>query len=262
MRALIDADIVAFRCAATAEGLDVNIALARTNDLVDKIINDVGADNYTLYLTGRGNFRKELYPEYKAHRTKPPPQHLQACREYLQMMWQAVETSGCEADDALGVEQVSSISAEGDDPERPVELRTIICSIDKDLLQIPGRHFNFVKGVQQEVTLMRGLREFYSQMLIGDVSDNVKGIYGIGPKKAQAMLEGYEDEQGMFDAVRAAYNNDNQFLLTGKLLWIWRKENDIWNPSNLMGDTQLDLETLHESMPSTVGETIQSTEPI
>lgn len=259
MIALIDADIVAFRCAATAEGLDEKIAVARTNDLIETILRDTETDNPILYLTGKNNFRKEIFPEYKANRTKPAPEHLQACRQYLIDVWQAVVTDGCEADDALGVKQVGFTVENPYDPDAPVDLQSIICSIDKDLLQIPGRHYNFVKQEFQEVSWLRGIREFYTQMLVGDTADNVKGVKGIGPKKAQAYLEGYENEQEMFDAVRAAYNNDNQFLLNGKLLWIWRKENDVWNPSELMGNMKLDEEVKHESMPSMVAENTQST---
>ncbi len=248
---------MAFRCAATAEGLDEKIAVARTNDLVEKILSDLSLSNYALYLTGKNNFRKVIYPEYKAHRTKPAPEHLKACRQYLIDVWQARVVDGCEADDALGVAQTTEVIL--DNPEAPFSFRTIICSIDKDLLQIPGLHYNFVKSIQQEVTLFRGLKEFYTQMLVGDVSDNVPGVRGIGPKKAFAMLDGYETEQEMFDAVRAAYNNDNNFLLTGKLLWIWREENDIWNPSHLMDTTLLEEEIPFESTHSMEEEITPST---
>lgn len=246
MQALIDGDIVAFRCAATAEGLDEWIAIARTNDLIEQIIGEIKATGSTVYLTGKNNFRRQIYPEYKAHRVKPPPQHLEACRQYLIKEWKAIVADGCEADDMLGVQQMSLMD-NGDDPEVPFDLRSYICSIDKDLLQIPGKHYNFVKKEIQEVTYMRGLREFYLQLLTGDRADNVFGIRGIGPKKAEALLEGYETEQELFDAVRAQYNNDNQFLMNGKLLWIWRKENDIWNPSHLTENTPLVLDQELES---------------
>ena len=121
--------------------------------------------------------------------------------------------NGQEADDALGIAQTED---------------TIICSIDKDLLMIPGRHYNFVKDEFQEVTNDSGMRHFYMQCLTGDRSDNIKGIEQIGPKKAEKILTGCITEQELFNAVREAYSNDAEFLMNGRVLWIRRKENEDW----------------------------------
>jgi DNA polymerase-1 len=214
MKALIDADIVAYRVACTLEDDDAeDFVYARAEDLIDQILVNTEATEYRLFLTGKNNFRYTIYPEYKAHRPKEKPFWLEKCRQYLIATFNAEVIDGQEADDALGIAQTED---------------TIICSIDKDLLMIPGRHYNFVKDEFQEVTNDSGMFHFYMQCLTGDRSDNIKGIEKIGPKKAEKILAGCVTEQEMFNAVREAYSNDEEFLMNGRVLWIRRKENEDW----------------------------------
>ena len=70
MIALIDMDLVCFRCAASAEEDDLGIAIYRMNELLDQILEKTGATEYRAFLTGEDNFRKQIYPEYKANRTQ------------------------------------------------------------------------------------------------------------------------------------------------------------------------------------------------
>lgn len=214
MKALIDADIVAYRVACTLEDDDAeDFVYARAEDLIDNILVNTEATEYRLFLSGKNNFRYTIYPEYKAHRPKEKPFWLEKCRQYLIATFNAEVVDGQEADDALGIAQTED---------------TIICSIDKDLLMIPGRHYNFVKDEFQEVTNDSGMRHFYMQCLTGDRSDNIKGIEQIGPKKAEKILTGCITEQELFNAVREAYSNDAEFLMNGRVLWIRRKENEDW----------------------------------
>ena len=214
MKALIDADIVAYRVACTLQEDDAeDFVFARAEDLVDQILVNTEATEYRLFLTGKNNFRYTIYPEYKAHRPTEKPFWLEKCREYLVATFNAEIVNGQEADDALGIAQTED---------------TIICSIDKDLLMIPGRHYNFVKDEFITVTPDSGMRHFYMQCLTGDRSDNIKGIEKIGPKKAEKILAGCVTEQEMFNAVREAYSNDEEFLMNGRVLWIRRKENEDW----------------------------------
>ena len=214
MKALIDADIVAYRVACTLEDDDAeDFVYARAEDLIDNILVNTEATEYRLFLSGKNNFRYTIYPEYKAHRPKEKPFWLEKCRQYLIATFNAEVVDGQEADDALGIAQTED---------------TIICSIDKDLLMIPGRHYNFVKDEFQKVTNDSGMRHFYMQCLTGDRSDNIKGIEQIGPKKAEKILTGCITEQELFNAVREAYSNDAEFLMNGRVLWIRRKENEDW----------------------------------
>ena len=214
MLALIDSDIVCYRCAASAEEDEEWIATARTDRLVEDILTGINAEEYKLFLSGSSNFRKEIYPEYKANRKQPKPKHLEACRRYLLEYWEASLVDGYEADDALGMNQTGE---------------TVICSIDKDLKMIPGMHYDFVKKELSVVTPDAAMRTFYTQLLTGDSGDNIKGCPGIGKVKARLILDGCETDQQMFEACQTTYNDDEALLFNAKLIWIWRKANDIWS---------------------------------
>lgn len=226
MLALVDGDIVAYRCAASAENDPPEVAIWRARDMMELMLAATQATEYQVWLSDKkeNNFRYAIYPQYKANRTQPPPKHLQTVKEFLIADWQANVSTGQEADDSLGIEQMKGFF----DDEKPHILNTIICSIDKDLLQIPGRHYNFVKNEFQEVTPLEGLKQFYRQLLIGDVSDNIFGIYGIGKAKAGYYINHLEKESHMFQVVRELYNDDARLLMNGKVLWIRQQQEQLW----------------------------------
>lgn len=208
--ALIDGDIVAFRCAASAETEEQWIALHRTDQLIQEILDAVGASHYRVFISGDKNFRKEIDPEYKANRKdRIKPVHLDACKEFLVTQHKAEKCDEIEADDMLGINQ------EGE--------TTIICSIDKDLLQIPGRHYRFVRKEFVNVTDEDGARSFYLSSLVGDTSDNIFGVYGVGKVKGTRALEGCTSAYDMYQVCREFYNDDERFHRNLSLLWILRK---------------------------------------
>lgn len=211
--ALLDGDILAYRCAASVEPTKSkerepdDLAILRLDELMYRVLSDVQTEEYKLFLSGGENFRKTLYPEYKANRKQPAPRMLGECQEFLFKEWEAIMTHGYEVDDAIGMNH---------HPET-----TIVVSIDKDLKQLPGEHYNFVKYEFEIVDEETAERNFWTQMLVGDASDNIKGIDGIGPVKAKRILDG-KDVTQMYDTVKEIYNDDEQFLLNFRLLRILR----------------------------------------
>lgn len=218
MKALVDGDIVAYRCAASADTEeDVSVALIRTDALMKEILEAVGADTYTVFLSGAKelNFRYNVDPMYKANRVSTvKPIYLESCKEFLVTNWEAVRCHGYEADDGMGVAQ---------------DANSVICSIDKDMLQVSGLHYNFVKKVFTNVLPEEGLKSFYIQTLVGDTSDNVMGVKGIGPVKAHKLLDPLLPEE-YYEACKALYDSEERFHNNCKLLYIWREFNDIWKP--------------------------------
>ena len=221
--ALVDGDIVAYRCAAASEREDLEVALFRTNDLMDRIIHETGSDSYQVFLTGSNNFRYNYNPEYKANRKDTVrPQWLQQVREHLVVNWKATVEDEQEADDALGIYQMANKD-------------TIICSIDKDLLMIPGEHYDFVKGIRRDQFTIPAIRHFYYQLIMGDRTDNIFGFDGKARQSVPKFLEpvlaelsSYDDELDMFSFVRGLYNDDDRLLMNGICLWIRRNEEEIW----------------------------------
>lgn len=216
MKALIDGDIVTFSCAVYNEDYGWDAARSDIDDMMKRILETTGATDYTAYITGSNNFRYTVDPEYKANRKgKPDPRYRQDANAYLVTEYGAIVTDGIEADDALG------IAATGNSD-------SIICSIDKDLLMIPGDHYNWRKNEFTFVTPLDGLRSFYRSFLIGDVADNITGVRGLGPVKSARLINDLEDEVDMFSTVQVLYNDDARLLKNGRLLYIHRRENDDW----------------------------------
>lgn len=237
MISLIDGDLISFRCAASAEEEPESIALLRTDKLIRDILEATKAESYQCFLTGSNNFRKEINPEYKANRKdKPLPKHLNACREFLVVEWKSKVTDGIEADDALGIQQelYNRVNHSMLLENQLVGCKqTVICSLDKDLLQIPGMHYQWPiynrEGMFHNVLYLDGLKHFYKQMLIGDVSDNIKGVDGIGKVKASKLVDNCETEEEMMEIVCGLYKDPDRFQINADCLWIMRNENEQWS---------------------------------
>lgn len=212
--ALIDGDILAHSCG----WLDVDSSIAKSifKHKLNKIVENVGCSDYQLFLSPSITFRHSLSPDYKANRITKRPPNIEVLKEYMIKHYGAIMGKNCEADDLLGCNQ--------DD-------NSIICSLDKDLLQISGKHYRWpiyrkdeIVSQEQFITIEEeeGLRWFYQQMLIGDTSDNIKGVDKIGPQKAQAIIDECKDEHEMINITKEMYNDDFRWATNADLLWIWR----------------------------------------
>ena len=247
MIALVDGqgDLIAYRCAASCQkqGVvveDFGIACARADNLIMNIEDAVGAaGDHKIFLSGGENFRKKIYPDYKANRKEQErPQYLEPLREWLVTEWGAKVTDGIEADDAMGIAQTSAGHA-----------KTIICSLDKDMRQVPGWHYSWeIQGTGSTgnkwtkeankifVTEIGGLFSFYWQLVMGDRADNVPGFDGKMRATVPKFLNSaYEDmieldsEHDLFQYVLNLYQDDYETMIrNGRCLWIQREENDDW----------------------------------
>ena len=226
MKVLIDADIVAYRCASAAE----NESLINAQRNIDRMVSDIftGADHgdrfykeASLHLTGSNNFRNEIAVTavYKGNRSnKPKPKHLKALRKHLVDEWSAVIAEGQEADDAITIEATA------------LNGKCIIASLDKDFKQFSGWHYNFIKRQHFFVTPYAGMKFFYTQILMGDSADNIKGLFRVGPKKAEQMLKGCKTENDMYNVCLNAYESPERVLENARLLWLRRHLNEMWSP--------------------------------
>lgn len=236
MKVLLDGDIIVYRIGWTTEAEPEPIVRYRVDELISRIMETTGGTDLRCFLSDstEHNFRTRIYPEYKAHRTQPKPEHYNYLREYLICDYGAKLVVGAEADDGIGI-----ASNEG----------TIIASIDKDLDQIPGTHFNFVRNVIYDVLPGEAIHNFYKQLLTGDVSDNIRGVSGIGEKKATKLLAKTREplHEDCFSQVLQAYEKWlkkeweqwtefeikqmlNIILLNGRLLKIKRSEDEpLWS---------------------------------
>ncbi|MHA0985226.1 DNA polymerase I [Kosakonia cowanii] len=149
-------------------------------------------------------FRDELFEHYKSHRP-PMPDDLRAQIEPLHAMVKAMglpllAVSGVEADDVIG-----TLACEADKKGRPV----LISTGDKDMAQLVTPNVtlintmsNTILGPEEVVTKYGVPPELIIDFLalMGDSSDNIPGVPGVGEKTAQALLQGL----GGLDSLYAA----------------------------------------------------------
>lgn len=228
--ALLDGDIFCYRAGYSVEKdgepqEPLGIAISRMDTAIWACLEEVEAKGWQIFLTASNNFRKEVYPGYKANRTQAKPVYLDDLRNHIITKYGGAIADGMEADDYLAIYHVLN-------PDH-----TVICTIDKDLKQVAGNHYNFVKKEFAVVTELEGLRTFYTQFLVGDAADNIIGIAGLGPVKAGKLLASCETEQEMFDIVRFKYDDDTRMRMNGICLWMKRTLDDDWGIhfDNLIG---------------------------
>lgn len=194
---------------------------------LENILEATKATSHSVYIKGKGNFREEVAKTrgYKANRdVTHRPRYEKQIREYMKTYWEAEEVDGIEVDDQVAIEFLR-------DPAR-----SILCTMDKDLDQIPGLHYNYAKGELYTVAEDEACRNFYIQLLAGDSSDNIQGVEGIGKAIAAKLLADCHTPQSMFSVVSKEYNRvygdrgQEMLIEMATLLHILRKEGDRWSP--------------------------------
>lgn len=159
---------------------------------IQSILRATKADDYTIYLSGKDNFREKLAftRKYKGNRDPShKPAQYNEIKQYLIDTWQAVVVNGMEADDAMGIEQYRGHCSEEPDTD------CVICTLDKDLNMIPGMHYNWRKADMYYVDDEQARYNFYKQLLTGDPVDNIQGVPKIGEKTAEKLLKGKTAEE-------------------------------------------------------------------
>jgi DNA polymerase I len=151
-------------------------------------------------------FRHELYPQYKANR-KEMPEDLAVQLPYLFQLFDAfgiptLKTPGVEADDIIGT-LVKKFGSQGTE--------CFIVSGDKDFLQLVNSHISLYspkKGGKVVITTGTGILDKFGchpeqvidiLALIGDSSDNVPGVPGIGEKGAAKLINKYGSLDGIYE---------------------------------------------------------------
>jgi len=146
------------------------------------IARRVESKNYKTYLTGKGNYREELATilKYKGGRDQEKPYWFYTVRAHAESLG-AIVVNGAEADDACSVVAYRGFLANKKNPT------TVCVSVDKDLRNTPGFHFNPDKDEEPVlITEEAGNKNFYQQLLKGDRSvDNIPGCQGLSKKIAE-----------------------------------------------------------------------------
>ena len=232
---LVDADVLVYRFSNASEYVSewhddlwtLHGDLGQAKDMLAQFVSelkaDLGMDEVRMFLSEGSNFRKEVYPPYKANRkSKRKPILFAPFRQHIRDEYDCEEVAGLEADDLLG---------------RAGYRRSdrIVATIDKDLHTCECKVYNWDKpelGVQT-INSRDAAVMFYTQILTGDSVDNYPGCKGIGPKTAEKILEPCESPEMMREAVLKTYRKSNlspEFALTqARCAYILKKPTD-WHP--------------------------------
>lgn len=203
----VDADIIAYRCAAVCEEEDIKVLCETIDDFIYNIVRETDINRLAFFLSDETNFR------YKAARTKPykanrdkiiRPRHIFNANSYLKEMYRAQIINDFEADDAVAsyMTQHENVAHAG---------------IDKDIKQIAGYHYDVVKRVWLYTSEERSRLLVYRQVCQGDSSDNIPGLPGIGvAKAAKAVTDSYRAHEEALELYEKVMKEKNMLITKTK----------------------------------------------
>ena len=210
---LIDGHALAYRAyhalppsLSTSKGELTNAAFGFTSMLLN-VLRDEKPDYIAVAFDVGKTFRHEEYKEYKAHRAAMPEElrtQLERIRQIVEAMGiPIIEVEGYEADDVLGT-LAKKASEQG--------LETLIVTGDTDAFQLVGRGVKVLTSrrrfsdtvVYDEagIEARYGLKPWQLidyKALVGDATDNIPGLRGIGPKTATKLLRRYGTLEGIYE---------------------------------------------------------------
>lgn len=229
-----------------------HVAMHNLKSMIENIIDKVDADEYEIVLSAKAkdvNRRNKIARQmpYKADRP-PKPFHYETLRTMLIEEYMATVVEEGEADDYLGAKQSDT---------------SVIVTIDKDLLQIPGHHFDLNSNKFMAVSDLgeleldannklsgNGFKWFCAQCLLGDRVDAIKGIPYIRQTKVSQLLSQIETKEKCWEIVKKEYMENKKvpldFMLPGEdeeqvrlrylkemaqLVWIAHSDEDYYMPN-------------------------------
>lgn len=191
-------------------------------EVIKKLDPDFIAVAWDIRGTSTGK-RSEIYPEYKAGRTKPPDDfyaQLPLLHELLESFgWPLYELDQYEADDIMG-----SVAREAS--EKGIE--TCIVTGDYDMMQLisPTTHVYITRKGSELIYFdddaffakyeIKVSQFIDYKALVGDTSDNIPGVRKVGPKAAAKLLTQYKDLDGVYAHIDELKGAVKQYLIDDK----------------------------------------------
>ncbi len=186
-----------------ADGTPVGAVYGFTNMLIKLLANLHVSHIAVVFDSGSKTFRNDMYPAYKANRPPCPPElipQFPIVREVAEALNLAIlERVGFEADDLIAT-VAKQASREG--------FEVLIVSSDKDLMQLVDEQVKMYDALKNKMIGEKEVEEKFfvkpTQVLdvlslMGDTSDNVPGVRGIGPKTAAELINQYQTLENLFE---------------------------------------------------------------
>ena len=195
----------------------------RTLDyILSEIAEELLPDECIIYLSGEGNFRKDIYPEYKANRKNMvKPIAYGEVHDLLVKKYGAIVVDGIEADDAVATKACECKEC------------SVIVAEDKDFHQISNvLQYNPKTRKYSRFTDEEADQFLFIQAIMGDSTDNIKGIKGVGPVGAKKAIEGAVGSSEMYERALALYESkemtEEDLELTLWLVYLLRSKDEWW----------------------------------
>ena len=205
-----------------SKGLFTN-ALYGFVSMINKIIDEEKPEYIAVAFDIGKNFRKDLYKEYKDGR-KETPNELKSQFPYARKILDAMgikylELENYEADDIIGTLSKKA----SNDPD----FNALIVSSDRDLLQLINEQVD-VKLLKSKDYIRYNVNTFMSdygfspiriidlKALMGDASDNIPGVSGIGEKTALKLIQEYDTIENLYDNIDSIGGKLKEKLIAGK----------------------------------------------
>jgi len=180
-KAILDGDIIKYHTAFWAEANNPDYFPVKLDSLVEKWTPS-GVSDVVIALSceRKDNFRNKEWPNYKSNRKDSYiPEYIHDVYDFIVENYKCKLLPTLEADDILGIYASKHTH--------------VAVTLDKDLLGVPGWHFNPNKDKDvRYISNEEAYRFFCKQWMMGDSVDNIPGLWRIGPKKADKMLEEWD----------------------------------------------------------------------
>ncbi|WP_286927948.1 MULTISPECIES: DNA polymerase I [Aeromicrobium] len=266
---LIDGHSVAYRAFfalpvenfSTTTGQSTNAVFGFTSMLINVLRDEQPTHVCVAFDLSRQSFRTEEYAEYKANRSKSPEEfrgQVELVKEVLDAMdIRHVDKAGYEADDIIATLATRAEAA---------GMEVLVCSGDRDALQLVTEQVTLLyprKGVSDLARMTPTsvqekygvLPEFYPDIaaLVGETSDNLPGVPGVGPKTAAKWINSYGTLEALIGRVDEVPGKAGQSLrdhldsvIRNRRLNALVRDLDLpLGPTDLHLDTAFDREKVH-----------------
>jgi len=210
----------AIRSLSTSKGLPTNAVYGFTQMLLRLLKEEKPEYLAMVFDSKEPNFRKEQYNDYKANR-EVPPDDLIPQFDFIKKVVDALniprlELPGFEADDII-----ATIARRLVPKDSPV----VIVTGDKDLMQLVNHHVVLLDEMKGKRIDVAGVKEKFGVSpeqvvdvlgLMGDSSDNIPGVPGVGPKTASQWVQTYGSLERLYEHLHEIKGKKGEDLKTYK----------------------------------------------
>lgn len=194
---------------------DLAVAKSQISKYIDTYYQASGCNNLTIFLGGKGNWRNDIYPLYKANRTASPKPPMRGnIMSWLREEYDTMSLDGYEADDLIAY-------------YKRISPNNVVCSNDKDIVYgLEGRHMKtkFGEFMWYDSTEYNAKLFNYAQLLMGDKADNIPSaivkpwVKALYPNYAYKVGKGYGEKTAYHVLTSADTRSHNRWSVCKQIL--------------------------------------------